>query len=805
MRTFSSWRVSALSAIVVFLGVLLFTTAQASAEPRPGATTTGFDSALGVPRVVGWTFKANTAIRVTALGLWDQGNNGLSNPHDVGLFRGDGTLITSTTVPSGTEPHLAGGFRFVPITPLVLSADESFVVAAFMHETGESRDPEYGHTSGNSWAFDPAITFLEGRHTFPATGLVFPTSTGTLPRFGPNFLFEEVFTEHPIAVDAGWSVTSAVPPAFFWSGGDGSFSGDVFTFSSPGPTILRVTDDFCRGDRFRIFDNGVLVGDTSEVPIETGCSAAVGPDAAFANPDVHSSGSFNLGPGAHTIAIQAIVSPFGGGRGYIRVDSVPAPVADNDSYTTNEDTPLTVGAPGVLAGDVSALGALTAILVGVNGPGTVVLNSNGSFTYTPPANFNGTATFTYKANDGSTDSNVATVTITVLSVNDPPVADPETYLMDAGSTLTVPAPEGVLANDTDVDSEGLTAIVLSGPSDGTLTLNTTTGGFTYTPNEFFSGTDAFTYKANDGTADSNVATVTITVNDPGDQTAAVTNVAPTCEITLNLTFNQTSEDKFVIRPTDFLKSWHCRLFRSDTGEEVDPHSVHGAPGITIQLDADPAHGDLQFQPANTTLTFQARGSLCQQFPNLPDALYTAVCTAANFVTDPSERDPAGDCVDSGECLPAPIHTYVEDAPAFTIGVAGGTVTGDQCPGQNGNAANTGCPFALSVRVTLNGSPLIGVVVRVFDRNSAGFREVTGGDKNPPKSLYPTIYEADKGRVGACVTDAAGRCAAGLSFSFDAIAIVKFTNPTTGAPDYEGSPFGAAYKNGVVSKDMPIKR
>src|SRR5205823_2982964 len=97
------------------------------------------------------------------------------------------------------------------------------------------------------------------------------------------------------------------------------------------------------------------------------------------------------------------------------------PVAVADTATTAEDTPATIA---VLANDtdVDAGTTLTAVLVTASSRGSVVLNPNGGFTYTPGANFNGADSFTYKANDGTLDSNVATVTITVTPVNDPPIA-----------------------------------------------------------------------------------------------------------------------------------------------------------------------------------------------------------------------------------------------------------------------------------------------------------------------------------------------------------------------------------------------
>ena len=100
-----------------------------------------------------------------------------------------------------------------------------------------------------------------------------------------------------------------------------------------------------------------------------------------------------------------------------------APVADDDSYTVDQGQTLVVVAPGVLDGDTDVDGdALSAIRVAGSGPanGTLTLNADGSFTYTPNAGFTGTDTFRYTANDGVVDSNVATVTLTVRAVGDVP-------------------------------------------------------------------------------------------------------------------------------------------------------------------------------------------------------------------------------------------------------------------------------------------------------------------------------------------------------------------------------------------------
>jgi VCBS repeat-containing protein len=193
-----------------------------------------------------------------------------------------------------------------------------------------------------------------------------------------------------------------------------------------------------------------------------------------------------------------------------------APVAAAASFSTDEDTAVTgsVGATDV-DGD-----PLTYTRVAGPSHGALTLNADGTFTYTPAANFNGPDSFTFRASDGRLTSNVATVTLTVRPVNDAPAAANDTYTTDADTALTVPA-AGVLANDADADGDALSAVLVTGPANGTVTLNAD-GSFRYTPAGGFSGADTFTYKASDGTADSNVATVTVRVAPAGSTEGKVT-------------------------------------------------------------------------------------------------------------------------------------------------------------------------------------------------------------------------------------------------------------------------------------------
>src|SRR6185312_12455969 len=172
-----------------------------------------------------------------------------------------------------------------------------------------------------------------------------------------------------------------------------------------------------------------------------------------------------------------------------------APVAAADSFSTNEDNAVTGN---VLANDTDVDGnALNAILVSGPAHGSLTLNLDGSFTYTPAADYNGADSFSYKANDGQADSNVATVSINVGPVNDAPAAQNDTAATAEDSAVG----GNVLVNDTDADGDALSAVLVSGPAHGSLTLNLD-GSFTYTPAADYNGADSFTYKANDGQADS---------------------------------------------------------------------------------------------------------------------------------------------------------------------------------------------------------------------------------------------------------------------------------------------------------------
>jgi hypothetical protein len=194
------------------------------------------------------------------------------------------------------------------------------------------------------------------------------------------------------------------------------------------------------------------------------------------------------------------------------IEVIKPPVATNDNFVTDEDEILEVASPGVLENDTDSKGApLEAAVVESPTHGDLDLNADGSFSYAPKPGFFGTDTFIYRATNGELDSEPATVTITVVKLMKPPVVADHDFLADQDEKLEVGDP-GVLALASDPRGQELTAVVVSGPAQGTLVLEAD-GSFSYVPEPGFFGTDTFVYRATNGELDSEPATVTIEVSE----------------------------------------------------------------------------------------------------------------------------------------------------------------------------------------------------------------------------------------------------------------------------------------------------
>ena len=235
----------------------------------------------------------------------------------------------------------------------------------------------------------------------------------------------------------------------------------------------------------------------------------------------------------------------------ITVNSVDDLVdAINDSYSTPEDTTLTVNVPGVLTNDSAPDGGESVALIDDVSHGTLTLNLSGSFTYTPDPQFHGEDSFVYELSDTDGDTDQALVTITINSVDDPVDAVDDLYEILFGDELSILVP-GVMSNDTAVDG-GESVTLVSDVSNGALSLNGD-GSFAYTPT--FPGEDLFVYQLTDIDGDTDEAVVTIIVIGPppvaGDDTG-VTQLGET--VVVNLVANDSDSDGVVVPSTLSLRS-----------------------------------------------------------------------------------------------------------------------------------------------------------------------------------------------------------------------------------------------------------
>ena len=180
-----------------------------------------------------------------------------------------------------------------------------------------------------------------------------------------------------------------------------------------------------------------------------------------------------------------------------------APVVEPSTAMTQEEKPV----PITLMARDSDGGPLTYNIV--KGPSHGSLSGTApDITYTPELNYNGPDSFTFSVNDAKVDSDEVMISINVLAVNDTPVANPQSETMKENKSVSA------ALTGSDMDGDPLVFIICKEPKHGTLTLDSgfnTNGRFIYTPEPYFTGPDVFTFKLNDGQADSAPATVSINV------------------------------------------------------------------------------------------------------------------------------------------------------------------------------------------------------------------------------------------------------------------------------------------------------
>jgi hypothetical protein len=436
------------------------------------------------------------------------------------------------------------------------------------------------------------------------------------------------------------------------------------------------------------------------------------------------------------------------------------PVAVDDSYNATEDIPLTVNAPGVLGNDIDLESdPLTATLVSGPTQGQLSLSTDGGFTYTPNANANGSDSFTYTANDGTADSNVATVTITIAATSDPPAANDDVATTPEDTQVTTTDAE-LLANDSDPDGDPLTVTGCGGAVNGSVSRGS--GSCTFTPNPNFSGTGSYTYTISDGQGGTDTATVTVTVTAGNDQPTANNDTATTSEDT-------------PVTTTDAV------LLANDSDPDGNPLTVTGCGGA-VNGSVSRGSGSCTFTP---NPNFSGTGSYTYTISDGQGG--TDIATVTVTVTAGNDQPTANnDAATTSEGTPVTINVRANDTDpdgdALTVtavtqpangsaAISGGGASVTYTPNSNFNGTNT---FNYTVSDGNGGSASAAVTVTVTPVNDP---PVANNDAaTTPEGTPVTI------NVRANDTDPDG----------DALTVTAVTQPANGSATISGGGASVTY-------------
>jgi hypothetical protein len=284
----------------------------------------------------------------------------------------------------------------------------------------------------------------------------------------------------------------------------------------------------------------------------SGSSILYTPNADFTGSDSFTFRTNDGGLNSNTATVSITVTP-----------ANDAPVANSVAVSTPEDTAKQIT---MTAFDVEG-NPLTYSIVTPPTLGTLSVVAGNKVTYTPSANYYGADSFTFRVFDGLSYSAPATVSLTVTSVNDAPVAATQSV------SVSVNVPKQITLVADDADADGLLYSIVTSPAHGTLGAMVD-GVLTYTPTNLYSGPDSFTFRANDGAANSNTATVSITVQPLTPVVLNVSSSSVSRPDTVNYTISGGA-------PPYTLRSTRGSLSNYSGSGNFDPLSDTGVATVTV--------------------------------------------------------------------------------------------------------------------------------------------------------------------------------------------------------------------------------
>jgi RHS repeat-associated protein len=423
--------------------ILTVTSATAGAATHGTVTL----SAAGVTYTPDQGFTGTSVIPYT---VCDNGTtNGNPDPHCA-----DSTLSIVLNRPPVANPQAAQAILTTPVQVVLTAVDpendplQYAVVAAPQHGTLSGTPPAVTYVANSGFVGNDSFTFTAAD--------AYSTSNSATVSIVVQNVPPVVLGADSLTVAAGGSVLANV------------LANDVAGTGTMNPGALSISSPPAKG---------LAVVQTGQI-LYTANTGASGTDSFIYH-------ACDTGGACGTATVTATIT------------TNHSPTAKADSYQIGAGKTLTVAAPGLLANDSDpdAGDKIQARLGTGVSAGSLLLNSDGSFTYTPATGFAGTDSFTYFDVDLSgLPSPPVQVTINVIPAG--PLAVDDTYQTTAGSPLTV-GPSGVLANDSDSHSTGpLTASLNRDAIHGSVALNPD-GSFVYTPAPTFVGADSFLYVAID--------------------------------------------------------------------------------------------------------------------------------------------------------------------------------------------------------------------------------------------------------------------------------------------------------------------